>query len=402
MTPIMMTDISMAQVTCEYSPLRHEEDFLPHILCVVGARPNFMKIAPLLRAIRTSGSGLSASLVHTGQHYDATMKHTFFEQLHIPEPDVDLEVGSGSHAMQTALIMQRFESVVDQRCPAAVLVVGDVNSTLACALVAAKKNIPVIHVEAGLRSGDRAMPEEINRILTDQLSDLLFTSERSAADNLRREGIDEEKIFFVGNVMIDTLRYNLTSAIPARHTLAGAGAAARYLGNYGLVTLHRPANVDDPAVLRGLLQALADISKLTPLVFPIHPRTRARIAQTRLDSLLAAANIFLLPPQGYREMLGLMSGARLVLTDSGGIQEETTALGVPCVTLRDTTERPITVEEGTNTVVGSDPVAIQRAHAAIIAGDSKAGRQPALWDGRAAERIVSIIASWCRHRRAAL
>lgn len=374
-----------------------QERTAPHILCVVGARPNFMKIAPLMRAFRAPGSGLTASLVHTGQHYDQAMKHTFFDQLHIPEPDVDLGVGSGSHAVQTAQIMQRFEPVLDERKPAAVLVVGDVNSTIACALVAAKKQIPVIHVEAGLRSGDRTMPEEINRILTDQLSDLLFTTEKAAAENLKREGIGEDKIFFAGNVMIDSLRYNLANAVPAHQTLADAGAPAVYTDNsFGLLTLHRPSNVDDTTTLRGLLEALAKVSQVTPLVFPVHPRTRARITEAKLDSLIEAANIFLLPPQGYLEMLGLMAAAQLVFTDSGGIQEETTALGVPCITLRNSTERPITVDQGTNTIVGTDPVAIQNAHASILKGSDKAGRQPELWDGQAAERIAAIILDWSR------
>lgn len=374
----------------------------PHILCVVGARPNFMKIAPLMRAFRAPDSGLTASLVHTGQHYDTAMKHTFFDQLHIPEPDVDLGVGSSSHAVQTAQIMQRFEPVLDERRPTAVLVVGDVNSTIACALVAAKKQVPVIHVEAGLRSGDRSMPEEINRILTDQLSDLLFTTESAAADNLQREGISGDKIFFVGNVMIDSLRYNLANAVPSRQTLATAEAGPAFMDkHYGLLTLHRPSNVDEPSLLRGLLQALATISQETPLVFPVHPRTRAKISEAGLDSLLADANILVLPPLGYLEMLGLMADARLVLTDSGGIQEETTALGVPCLTMRDNTERPITVEQGTNTVVGTDPAAIRRAHAGIVNGSDKAGRQPELWDGEAASRIAAIIGQWCRSERAA-
>ncbi|MEQ9462266.1 MAG: UDP-N-acetylglucosamine 2-epimerase (non-hydrolyzing) [Haliea sp.] len=372
-----------------------------HILCVVGARPNFMKIAPIMRAFNAPGSGLSASLVHTGQHYDAAMKHAFFEQLHIPEPDVDLGVGSGSHAVQTAQIMLKFEPVLDARKPAAVLVVGDVNSTIACALVAVKKGIPVVHVEAGLRSGDRAMPEEINRILTDQLSDLLFTTEASAAANLQREGIAPDKVFFVGNVMIDTLRYNLASATPAAATLAAAGAGPEFAGGFGLLTLHRPSNVDDPVVLRRLLRELADISRDTPLVFPVHPRTRGSISAAGLDSLLAEASILTLPPQGYLEMLGLMREARLVLTDSGGIQEETTALGVPCITLRESTERPITVDEGTNTIVGTDPAAIRRAWQAILNGGGKAGRQPEHWDGRAAERIAAVLADWYRSVRAA-
>tara|TARA_R100000005_G_scaffold87841_1_gene57302 strand:- start:34557 stop:35684 length:1128 start_codon:yes stop_codon:yes gene_type:complete len=363
-----------------------------HILCVVGARPNFMKIAPIMRAFNAAGSGLRASLVHTGQHYDAAMKHAFFEQLHIPEPDVDLGVGSGTHAEQTAQIMLKFEPVLDAQQPDAVLVVGDVNSTIACALVAVKKGIPVIHVEAGLRSGDRGMPEEINRILTDQLSDLLFTTEISAADNLEREGISRDKVFFVGNVMIDTLRYNLASATPSASTLAEAGP--RFIDGYGLLTLHRPSNVDDPTVLRRLLTELADISRETPLVFPVHPRTRARISDAGLDAMLAGADILLLPPQGYLEMLGLMRDARVVLTDSGGIQEETTALGVPCITLRESTERPITVEQGTNTIVGTEPVAIRKAYRDVIEGGGKAGRQPEHWDGQAAQRIAAILARW--------
>ena len=370
-----------------------------HILCVVGARPNFMKIAPIMRAFNAAGSGLRASLVHTGQHYDAAMKHAFFEQLHIPEPDVDLGVGSGTHAEQTAQIMLKFEPVLDAQQPDAVLVVGDVNSTIACALVAVKKGIPVIHVEAGLRSGDRGMPEEINRILTDQLSDLLFTTEMSAADNLEREGISRDKVFFVGNVMIDTLRYNLASATPSASTLAEAGP--RFTEGYGLLTLHRPSNVDDPTVLRRLLTELVDISRETPLVFPVHPRTRARISDAGLDAVIAGADILLLPPQGYLEMLGLMRDARVVLTDSGGIQDETTALGVPCITLRESTERPITVEQGTNTVVGTESAAIRKAYREVIQGGGKAGRQPEYWDGQAAQRIASILARWCGGARQA-
>ena len=381
--------------------MMQEDRSAPHILCVVGARPNFMKIAPLMRAFRAPGSGLRASLVHTGQHYDQAMKHTFFDQLQIPQPDVDLEVGSGSHAVQTAQIMLRFEPVLDAYNPAAVLVVGDVNSTIACALVAAKKQIPVIHVEAGLRSGDRTMPEEINRILTDQLSDLLFTTERSAADNLHREGVTGDKIHFAGNVMIDSLRFNQPNAVPAAQTLRNAAAAPVFTDKaYGLLTLHRPSNVDDAATLRQLLTTLAKISQVTPLVFPVHPRTRAKLTEAGLDDLISAAHILLLPPQGYLEMLGLMAGAQLVLTDSGGIQEETTALGIPCITLRTSTERPITVEQGTNTIVGTDPAAIERAHAGIVNGTSnKAGRQPELWDGQAAQRIAEVILDWYQTAR---
>ena len=361
------------------------------VLCIVGARPNFMKIAPIMRAFAQAESVLSARLLHTGQHYDAAMKHAFFEQLHIPEPDIDLEVGSGSHAQQTADIMKRFEPVLDDNSPAAVLVVGDVNSTIACALVAVKKGIPVIHVEAGLRSGDRQMPEEINRILTDQLSDLLFTTEEIAEDNLALEGIDRSKVHFVGNVMIDTLLYNLEYAVPAATTLSGIDVAA---DDYGLVTLHRPSNVDDPEVLKRLLSVLGAISERTPLLFPMHPRTEARIADAGLGDLLNSYAITTLPPQGYLEMLGLMRDARVVLTDSGGIQEETTALGVPCITLRENTERPITVTSGTNTIVGTDADRIMACYEEVVTSGGKAGRVPELWDGRAAQRIVSVINNW--------
>ncbi len=361
------------------------------ILCVVGARPNFMKIAPIMRALRADDVPLEAVLLHTGQHYDDAMKRSFFEQLDIPEPDIDLEVGSGSHAVQTAQIMQRFEPVLDEHRPDMVLVVGDVNSTIACALVAVKKGIPIVHVEAGLRSGDRGMPEEINRILTDQLSDLLFTTERSAHANLHKEGIAEERIRFAGNVMIDTLRHNLDKATPAAQTLPEGIQAGE---SYGLLTLHRPSNVDDPAVLGRLLETLAEISQTVPLVFPVHPRTRQRIHDAGLDGLLATTRIFTLPPLGYLEMLGLMKDARVVLTDSGGIQEETTALGVPCITLRENTERPITVNEGTNTVVGTSPEKILASFRDVMSTGGKAGRVPEYWDGHAAERIAKVLVDW--------
>lgn len=371
------------------------------ILCVVGARPNFMKIAPIMRAFAQPESVLSARLLHTGQHYDAAMKHAFFDQLNIPEPDVDLGVGSGSHAQQTADIMKRFEPVLDASPPLAVLVVGDVNSTIACALVAVKKGIPVIHVEAGLRSGDRSMPEEINRILTDQLSELLFITEAEAMDNLAREGIAPEKVHFVGNVMIDSLRFNLSKAVPSGATLAsatGTGNSSTDAG-YGLVTLHRPSNVDDPVVLARLLQVLAKISQRTPLLFPIHPRTEARIADAGLEGLLADSAITTIGPQGYLEMLGLMKDARVVLTDSGGIQEETTALGVPCITLRENTERPITVSQGTNTIVGTDADAILQCYEDIMTSGGKVGCIPDLWDGMSAQRIVKTINSWASNER---
>lgn len=369
------------------------------ILCVVGARPNFMKIAPIMAALRARPMAMAARLLHTGQHYDAAMKDSFFTQLGIPEPDMDLDVGSASHAVQTAEIMKRFEPVLEAEKPAAVLVVGDVNSTIACALVAAKKGIPVIHVEAGLRSFDRSMPEEINRVLTDQISDLLFITEREARENLRREGIDERRIHFVGNVMIDTLMTNLPRAVPPQQTLAKISQPQVFLrspNGYALLTLHRPSNVDDPRVLRRLIEALRDISEELPIVFPVHPRTTARIQGADLASRLDTPRILCLPPLTYLEMLGLMAKARVVLTDSGGVQEETTALGVPCITLRENTERPITVEQGTNTIVGSDPVRIKAAVTDVLTTGGRAGRIPEFWDGKAALRIKTILHDW-RH-----
>lgn len=366
------------------------------ILCIVGARPNFMKIAPIMAAFQRSDQ-LRAILVHTGQHYDIAMNQQFFDQLNIPKPDIDLEVGSASHAQQTAEIMRRFEPIVDAENPSAVLVVGDVNSTIACALVAAKKQIPVIHVEAGLRSYDRAMPEEINRVLTDQISDLLFTTERSALDNLMKEGIGSDRVCFVGNVMIDTLRANLEQAVPPGQMLAAMDQPEGFLqsdNGYGVLTLHRPANVDDPEILHNLLQTLADISKDLPIVFPIHPRTKNVIEQSGLGYLLNSASILQLPPLGYLEMLGLMANAKVVLTDSGGLQEETTALGVPCITLRENTERPITIEQGTNTIVGTDRNAILSVFQDILESGGKAGQIPEYWDGRAAERITQFVVEW--------
>lgn len=370
---------------------------VPKLLCVVGARPNFMKIAPIMSALHGAPRPLEARLIHTGQHYDVDMNQRFFEQLGIPRPDVDLGVGSASHAVQTAEIMQRFEFVLEAEQPAAILVVGDVNSTIACALVAAKKGVKVIHVEAGLRSFDRSMPEEINRVLTDQISDLLFTTERTALNNLIREGIDPARVYFVGNVMIDTLMVNLKQAVPPQHTLATGIDSGLFLDSphgYAVLTLHRPANVDNPQVLRELLTVLRQISADLPLVFPVHPRTEARIEEAGLIGLLDTPHILRLSPQGYLEMLGLMTQARLVLTDSGGIQEETTALGVPCVTLRETTERPVTVEQGTNTLVGSNPARIFDAVQEILSTGGKAGRVPELWDGHAAERITAVITEW--------
>ncbi len=364
------------------------------IICVVGARPNFMKIAPIMRAF-AAVAGIAPVLVHTGQHYDAAMKAAFFEQLGIPEPDVDLEVGSGSHAVQTAEVMKRFEPVLDRYSPDAVLVVGDVNSTIACALVSAKRGVPVIHVEAGLRSYDRTMPEEINRVLTDQISDLLFTTERSAADNLAREGIGGERVRFVGNVMIDTLMQQRARCPDPAAVLRGISGAERCLGSagYGVVTLHRPSNVDDMQILVPLVQTLCEVAQELPLVFPVHPRTRARLADCGLLETADSA-LNLLPPLPYLELLSLIGKARLVLTDSGGLQEETTALGVPCLTLRENTERPVTVTEGTNTVVGTDPGQIVASVAEILSGGGKRGRIPELWDGHAAERIRDGILAW--------
>lgn len=360
-----------------------------HVLCVVGARPNFMKIAPIMRAFEASGT--RASLLHTGQHYDVAMNQSFFDQLGIRAPDVDLGVGSRSHAEQTAHIMLGFEPELLKLRPDAVLVVGDVNSTVACALVAVKHHIPVIHVEAGLRSFDRMMPEEVNRVLTDQISELLFTTEEHAKDNLAREGIDASRVKFVGNVMIDTLFYNLPHAKPSTETLASAGFALDK--PYALVTLHRPSNVDDSQTLHRLIDVLLSLHKETPLVFPVHPRTMAKLREANLEQVLINAGAVLLGPQGYREMLGLSRDAAVVLTDSGGLQEETTALGVPCLTLRENTERPITVEQGTNTVVGTDVSAIRAAYDKI--GSTGADRrQPLLWDGKAAERIVEHIELW--------
>jgi UDP-N-acetylglucosamine 2-epimerase (non-hydrolysing) len=361
------------------------------ILCVAGARPNFMKIAPVINALKAAG--LAAPLVHTGQHYDEAMSAGFFADLGIPAPEVNLEVGSGTHAKQTAEIMIRFEPVLENIKPKAILVVGDVNSTIACALVAAKLGIGVFHVEAGLRSFDRRMPEEVNRVLTDQISDLLFVTERSGLDNLAREGIAPEKCHFVGNVMIDSLFANRQRAIPAAATLAKAGA--RFSAKrYAVLTLHRPSNVDDPKVLGPLLTAIGEIACEMPVIFPIHPRTKNNIEEAGLSGLIETPNIALIPPVGYLEMLGLTAEAKLVLTDSGGLQEESTALGVPCFTLRENTERPITIDEGTNSLIGPDPKRLKEAFADLLATGGKAGRVPELWDGQAASRIAQHVKAW--------
>ena len=365
------------------------------VICVVGARPNYMKMAPIIRALGAHRPPLRTLLVHSGQHYDNAMNDRLFADLDLPRPDVNLEVGSASHAVQTAEVMKRFEPVIDEHGARAVLVGGDVNSTLACALVAVKRNIPVVHVESGLRSLDRRMPEEINRILTDQISDILYTTERSAHDNLAREGIPAERAVFVGNVMIDSLVANRSKAVPPVELLTRAGhAAERIVDGYGVVTLHRPSNVDHPETLGAIIDALGEIGRRLPLVFALHPRTRNNLERFGMQDRLDAPGFVILPPQGYLEMLGLMAGATMVLTDSGGIQEETTALGVPCLTIRENTERPITIEQGTNTLVGVDPATIRAAADAVLAGGGKRGRVPELWDGRAAERIASHLAAW--------
>ena len=367
------------------------------IVCVVGARPNYMKMAPLVRAFAARSELPAVVLVHTGQHYDVEMNERLFAGLEMPPPDLNLEVGSGTHAVQTGEIMRRFEPVLDRIAPSCVIVVGDVNSTLACSLVAAKKRTPVVHVEAGLRSFDRDMPEEINRILTDQIADLLFTTERAAAENLAREGIPHERVRFVGNVMIDSLRRHQRHAVPPAETLARERVSARFLdgrAGFGVVTLHRPSNVDERGALIESLTLLRDVSRRLPLVWPAHPRARDNIERFGLSQLLADSRIAFLPPQGYLEMMGLLANARLVLTDSGGIQEETTALSVPCLTMRDNTERPVTVEQGTNTLVGRNCQRALECVDAILRTGGKRGRTPELWDGRAAERIADALAVW--------
>ena len=412
------------------------------LVVVGGARPNFMKVAPVMAAVEAwNARGRPATavdpggapvrfaqtLVHTGQHYDAGLSDVFFEQLGLPEPDYHLGVGSGSHATQTAHVLERLEPVLLRERPDLVVVVGDVNSTVAAALCATKLDIPVAHVEAGLRSGDRSMPEELNRLLTDQLADLLFTTEPSAAVNLAREGVDDAKVHFVGNTMIDTLELLLPQAREGE-ALERHGLTAR---GYGLVTLHRPSNVDDAAQLEALVGALRHISAHVPLVWPVHPRTRARLGELleaelphveteqaetgqaerdHVGSDSAEPRLLLTHPLGYLDFLQLMDGARLVLTDSGGVQEETTVLGVPCLTLRTTTERPVTVAEGTNRLVDPhDAAAIVGAVDGVlaapvpvagvpVAGVPAAGLRPELWDGHAAERIVAVIADWAASR----
>lgn len=368
------------------------------IVNIVGARPNFMKIAPLMEAYRAHPA-IEALLVHTGQHYDAAMSEQFFTDLDIAPPDHNLGIGGGSHASQHARVIAAFDDVLTQTRPDIVVVVGDVNSTLSCALAAAKRNVPVAHVEAGLRSFERTMPEEMNRVLTDHLSDLLFVSEESGLANLAREGLDHAGVHFSGNVMIDSLRRNLqrstSSSLLDRLQLSAGGYAA--------LTLHRPSNVDDPACLERLIGAIVELSSQIPIVFPAHPRTLARLGSTGLGDRLKArdaSGVRLVEPLGYLDFLHLVRHARLMLTDSGGIQEETTALKIPCVTLRSTTERPATVWAGSNRLVGADPDRIREAFDWAMSFDRETASIPARWDGLAARRIASTLSGWSSTGRA--
>jgi UDP-N-acetylglucosamine 2-epimerase (non-hydrolysing) len=383
------------------------------LIIVSGARPNFVKIAPLIKAIERHNKNpenpvlLDPVIVHTGQHYDEEMSRLFFRDLSIPKPDYDLNIGSGSHGEQTGRIMIAFEPVVKKEQPHLVVVVGDVNSTLACALVASKLNIPVAHIEAGLRSFDRTMPEEINRILTDQISDYLFTHSRDANENLIKEGIPEEKIFFVGNIMIDSLKMilNHTEKSTVNELIAKILVHRNLRADrYAILTLHRPSNVDDKRSLRNLLECLHEISKEIPIFFPVHPRTKKQIetfgcgqylnwvdnggANIRLNN---DGNLFGLPPLGYLDFMSLTKNSSLVFTDSGGLQEETTILGIPCITLRENTERPVTIVEGTNTLTGNNPEKIFSAYHDIKQNSRAPKKVPELWDGRTAERIVNIL-----------
>lgn len=356
------------------------------ILHVVGARPNFMKIAPIMREMGKYPDEFEQTLVHTGQHYDANMSSIFFEELELPRPDVNLEVGSGSHAQQTAQVMQRFEPVLQNYQPDWVFVPGDVNSTLACALVASKLGIKIAHVEAGLRSFDRSMPEEINRILTDQLADLLLTPSPDGDDNLLAEGIAPDKIHFVGNVMIDTL----VRLLPRAQQRAAALHEEFGDGGFVLVTLHRPHNVDDEDSLAELVAVLNEIGKEVPILFPVHPRTRQRITTHNLP---VSDELHLIEPVGYLDFLALQNQARVVLTDSGGVQEETTYLGIPCLTVRPNTERPVTVTSGSNRLVKRDREQLMAAIRSALSenGERTSRPRPELWDGKAAERIVAVL-----------
>ena len=361
----------------------------PPIDLVAGARPNFVKLAPVVHALRARGAP-AFQIVHTGQHYDETMNDVFFSELDIPRPAVHLEVGSGSQAAQTARILERYEAELLASRPRATVVFGDVNSTVACALAAVKLGVPVVHVEAGLRSFDRSMPEEVNRILTDAIADLLLTTEASGVDNLRREGIPSDKIRLVGNVMIDTLLARLPEA-RCRRAAHAYGLEGRA---YGVLTLHRPSNVDDPPTLTRLMTLFDELSTTLPLIFPMHPRTLAAVKAAGLRELLGRDRLKVVPPLSYIDNLSLVAGAAIVLTDSGGLQEETSVLGVPCLTLRTTTERPVTLELGTSRLVGNDVEAIRRGFGEAVRGDWPQGRAIPFWDGRAATRIAAEIAHW--------
>lgn len=365
------------------------------VIAVAGARPNFMKIAPLMRVLRQT-PGVTSLLVHTGQHYDEKMSQLFFDELKIPKPDLNLEVGSGSVSTAMAKILLAFEPVLQSEKPDLVIVVGDVTSTIACAFAAVQMQIPVAHVEAGLRSCDRGMPEEINRVMTDAISDFLFVTEPSGLDNLRKEGVPEEKIFFVGNVMIDTLLANKAksdeSPILSQLELSPQ--------NYALLTLHRPSNVDVKADFLRIFEAVADVAARMPVVFPVHPRTRNRISQFGIEDRIAALpNLKLIDPLGYLDFLKLTAEAKLVLTDSGGVQEETTILNVPCITLRENTERPVTITQGTNVLVGTATEKILAAVNNVLSRPKPPPKQPELWDGQAAERIVKILVAQIQERR---
>lgn len=365
---------------------------IPTLFLVAGARPNFMKIAPIVRALQAHG-GLAFKIIHTGQHYDREMNDVFFEELGIPQPDVFMAAGGGSHAQQTGKIMVGFEELCMADRPDAVLVVGDVNSTLACSIVAKKLNIPVAHVEAGLRSGDMGMPEEINRLVTDSISDWFFVTEPSGVTHLQREGKPDSAIHYVGHVMVDNVLFQAdkltqadtsgfeTSAFKAAHSGAGR--------RYGVITLHRPSNVDSADMMTRLGGALKDIAAELPLIFPVHPRTRNNLEKFGID---LGPNITLVGPQAYMAFLNLWKDAAVVLTDSGGLQEETTAMGVPCITLRENTERPVTVDEGSNVLAGTDPQRIVEEARKVLRGEGKQGRRPQFWDGQAAQRIVAVLA----------
>jgi len=365
------------------------------IMNVVGARPNFVKIAPLIREMNKR-KGLETILVHTGQHYDDLMATQFFEDLNMSLPGVSLEVGTGSHAFQTAEVMKRLEPVLERDQPDVVLVVGDVNSTVAAALTAAKLQIPVAHVEAGLRSFDRTMPEEINRIVTDAVAHYLFVTEESGVVNLKHEGVPEERIFFTGNVMIDALQ-------ETRHAWERSSIKERLgltKGEYGVLTLHRPSNVDDPARLKGWIEAIERVAREIPIVFPVHPRTQRHLVGYPIASLEGARSndertpphgVHYFQPFGYLDFMGLVSGARIVLTDSGGLQEETTVLGIPCLTLRDNTERPVTVTHGTNRLVGGSPETLVSSAMEVLRGPTRVPAPPPMWDGKASQRIVDVL-----------